>query len=72
MCKHLNGVLSEIMNAAHEREVSDGKLANSGYNNIGGIVGYTYECYDCGKIFAYSSAQDIKQNWLKKIHEQLW
>lgn len=71
MCKHLNGTLYEKMIATHEREVQSGILDEVGYNNMGEITGYTYRCHDCKKYFHYSSYSDIKQKWLKKIHEQL-
>ncbi len=70
-CKHLNGVLSEIMVAYHERTVENGLMEDIGYNNVGEITGYEYKCLDCGKAFMFSYSGAIRQKWLKEIFEQL-
>jgi hypothetical protein len=70
-CKHLNGELYELMQAAHIRDVENGGLAEIGYNEMGDITGYEYHCKDCDKRFKYPSGLDKLPKWLRKIHEQL-
>lgn len=65
-CKHLNGVLLEYSNIFHQRIVKEGIVAENGYNDIGNIIGYYFECDDCGKTIDYKD-----QKWLKKYKDKL-
>jgi uncharacterized protein CbrC (UPF0167 family) len=69
MCKHLNGTLSEFMEASHERILSNGILDKEGINEMGNITAYEFMCLDCGRYWRYITKPN--QKWLLKIHNQL-
>ena len=68
-CKHINGSLSEFAIIENYKLVKRGQLSETGDNNVGNILGYVFECFECGKVFKYSGRP--KQKWLNNIHNQI-
>lgn len=69
-CKHQNGTLFEWVEAAHTRLVRDGTMEEDGYNELGNITSYEYQCDECGRHWKYP-ATPARPVWLRRIHEQL-
>jgi hypothetical protein len=68
-CKHQNGELLEILQAAHSYELKAGTLDNNSYMGIGDILGYEFFCVDCAKTWKFKYAPRPK--WLKAVFNQL-
>ena len=70
-CKHQNGRLIEISEATHDRDVTNGVLADDGLNDIGNIIRYEYQCRDCKKFWVAPTATSFKQKFINQIGRQL-
>ena len=70
-CKHHNGLFVEVIEATHEREVTNGVMAESGYNEPGNTIKFQYICHDCGKHWHAATPTSFRQKFINAIGEQL-
>lgn len=69
-CKHKSGIFLEIMYATHSRIVEEGEIEKSGYNDIGNIINYEFNCSDCKKKFTFSCSA-FAPKWAQKYFDGL-
>ncbi len=50
-CKHQNGEFLENSIFFNSRDIKNGIIESEGINNQGDIIGYSYTCNECGKIW---------------------
>ncbi len=51
-CKHLNGSYNTIYQIISSKVVENGHIEENEYHGKPDIIGYTFECSDCGMKFS--------------------